>query len=260
MSANQSSEKFPQNNVLYSKTISGHNGIEYCESAKITVIADPDGVIRTSKTYEGFIGAVPGKIQFHTANDDGKLYVSCEIDKAGRFTAFRQIWSITHSPSGIPLMLISCTDDLGSGAAINMRRARGNYWNPKSVIKDDKLFNISWYAHDGQSYKETITMYGVVTGDVQLGKIDTELNIEFLVDNKKQISLSLTKDSELKIDSISALHNSNLSLKSPLKLLSCSTETERDKIISNPEPGTLIYIDDIDTIQVYKKKGWVNLL
>ena len=86
---NKSSDNFSNNkvaaygDVIYKKLFTAFNGVNENVSAKIIVSVDPDGIIKAGSDNSS--GAVPGKIQFFTANDNGKLARAGEFDKAGRF-------------------------------------------------------------------------------------------------------------------------------------------------------------------------------
>jgi hypothetical protein len=245
--------------IIYEKEFKAFNGTSYSTVAKIRVLADPEGVIRSDETYEGFKGAVPGKIQFFTANDDGNLYLSCEIDKSGKFASFNQLWSVSQNPSGFPLMLVSNCDEPGRGASLSMRRSRGNYFRPKRVEKNDKIFNLSWWAHDGQSYKESISVTGIVIDDVDVGKINSELSFKFLSRNGSKVESFKISEEKISTNNISGLDSNTVSLDSALKLKRFETSNARDKSLLNPELGSLIYLEENDAVQVFTKKGWINL-
>lgn len=247
--------------TIYSKTFYSFNGVEYCPSAKISIVADPDGVIRSSKTYNNkFKGAVPGKIQFSTASDNGILRVVGEFDKSGKLIVWDQLWSVTQNPSGIPLMLISNTNEPGAGASLNMRRSRGTYYNPTSVKLGDPLFKISWYAHDGKSYNEAISINSYVTDDVGIGIIPTELSFKFLSQDSKKVDvLKISSNSEIFLDNLKSLKASEIKFNSPITLLSFLFNSDRDLNLLNPKLGTLIYSNELDTVQVFTKRGWINL-
>jgi hypothetical protein len=126
--------------IIYKKSFTAFNGVNDSVSAKIIVSVDPDGVIKPS--YDGFAGSVPGKKQFFTANDNGKLAKAGEFDKAGRFIT-NEHWSVSRNPSGNPLLLMLNTDDPGHGATLSLIRSRGKYEDPSSVIAHDSIFKIS---------------------------------------------------------------------------------------------------------------------
>jgi len=244
--------------VLYSKTFHAFNGNTNSISASILVKADHDGVIRPSDA--GFNGAVPGKIQFFTANDDGKLYMCGEFDKSGRLIT-RQHWSITQNPSGMPLLLMLNTDEPGQGAALNLRRSRGTYDVPKTVRSNDSIFKISWSAHDGQSYKESSSLHAEIDGDVAIGNLPTALVFKTF---DQQLgyptdSLRLNSDKSLSVVSLSSLDHTSILLNSPVSLTRVADEQQRDNIV-DPLPGTLIFLLNLDTVQVYTKThGWKSL-
>jgi hypothetical protein len=247
------------NDILYTKSFTAFNGVSNSVSAKIVVKVDPDGVITPGSDTS--VGAVPGKIQFFTANDNGKLNKVGEFDKAGRFLT-QEHWSISRNPSGNPLLLMLNSDDPGQGAALSLRRSRGTYDNPTSVIKNDSIFKIAWYAHDGQSYKETSSIHSNVAGDVSLGSLPTSLIFKTF-DQASGVpteSLILNPDKSISLQSISSIDDNTIFLNSPVGLYRVSDETERDQTIVSPLPGTLIFLISLDTVQVYTKRhGWKSL-
>lgn len=244
--------------VIYSKTFTAYNGYNNSVTAKIIVKVDSDGVIH--KGSETSSGVVPSKIQFFTANDDGNLNKAGEFDKAGRLIT-REHWSVTRSPSGNPLVLMANTDDKGQGPTLNLRRSRGTYDNAKTVIKDDHIFRICWYAHDGQSYKEVSCIHVKIEDDVSLGNIPTSM--AFKIFNKElgvpTDAVKINPDHSTSVKSLSALDKNVLPIESPIGLLRVENELERDKILS-PSPGTLIFLCSLDTVQVFTKtQGWKSL-
>lgn len=245
--------------LIYTKLFSAFNGFSDSVSAKIVVRVDTDGIIKSGSGT--FAGAVPGNIQFFTANDNGKLQRVVEFDKAGRLITHEH-WSVTRNPSGNPLLLMLNTDDPGHGATLSLRRSRGTYNNPKSVSKDDSIFKISWYAHDGQSYKETSSIHSRIEGDVKIGILPTSITFK-IFDPTIGIptdSLKINPDKSTSVQSLSALDTSILAVNSPLGLVRISNEAERDSIIQSPVPGTIIFVSSLDTVQVYtKNQGWRSL-
>jgi hypothetical protein len=244
--------------IIYSKTLTAFNGVSDSVSAKIVVSVDPDGVLRQGT--ENFGGAVPSKIQIFTSNDDGKLSKAIEFDKSGRVIT-KQLWSVTTNPSGNPLVLMANTNDPGQGPTLNLRRSRGTWNQPKSVIKDDNIFRICWYAHDGQSYKEVSSIHSKIEGDVSLGTIPTSLS--FKIFNKElgipTDAVKINSDHSTSFHSLSSLNKEILPVKAPLGLLEVTDEIERNKI-QNPKPGTMIFLVSLDTVQVYTKtQGWKSL-
>lgn len=244
--------------IIYSKSFLAFNGSTESVIAKIVVQVDPDGVI--SKGDDSNTGVVPGKIQFFTANDDGVLNKAGEFDKAGRFIT-REHWSVTRSPSGHPLVLMANTNDIGHGPTLNLRRSRGTWNNPSSVIKDDNIFRICWYAHDGQSYKEVSSIHVKIEESVKLGKIPTSMSFK-IFDEELGIPKDVVKinsNHSTSFKSISALENEVLPIKSPIGLIEIADEKERDSIVS-PVPGTMIFLSILDTVQVFtKNNGWKSL-
>lgn len=263
---NNSPDNFSKNttavtygDIIYKKSFTAFNGVDDSVSAKIIVSVDPDGVIKPS--YDGFTGAVPGKIQFFTANDNGKLNKAGEFDKAGRFIT-NEHWSISRNPSGNPLLLMLNTDDPGHGATLSLRRSRGTYDDPTSVIENDVIFKISWYAHDGQSYKEASTIQSNIDGEVSLGSLPTSLTFKTFDQSTgvPTTSLKINADKSISLNSIVALDSAEVFLNSPTVLPRIINEEIRDQTIVSPIPGTLIFLTTLDVVQVYtKNQGWKNL-
>lgn len=263
---NNSPDNFSKNttavtygDVIYKKSFTAFNGVTESVSAKIVVSVDPDGVIRPS--HNNFNGSVPGRIQFFTANDSGNLFKAGEFDKAGRLIT-NEHWSVSRNPSGNPLLLMLNTDDPGQGATLSLRRSRGTYDEPASVIKNDSIFKISWYAHDGQSYKETSAIHSNIDGEVSLGSLPTSLTFKTFDESTgvPTDSLKINADKSISLNSIVALDNAEVFLNSPTVLPRIINEYVRDQTILSPIPGTLIFLTDLDVVQVYtKNQGWKNL-
>lgn len=248
---NDSSINFSQQaanygDVIYTKSFSAFNGYNNSVSAKIVVTVDPGGVIKAGNAEFG--GAIPGKIQFFTANDNGKLHKAGEFDKAGRFIT-NEHWSVTRNPSGNPLLLMLNGDDPGNGAALSLRRSRGTYDNPLSVKENDSIFKISWYAHDGQSYKESSSIHVILDDSVSLGSVPSSIVFKTFDYKTGQPSESMAIESD-----------KSVSLQGPLKLRKIKDEQERDSVINTPEIGSLIFLLNLDTVQVFTAtRGWKNL-
>ena len=245
--------------VIYSKEFYAFNGYDHSVSAKISIKADPDGVIKFGNSNTE--GIVPGKIQFFTANDDGKLYMCGEFDKAGRLVT-TQHWSITNNPSGIPLLLMMNTDEPGGGASLSLRRSRGTYEDPTSAQKNDSIFKIAWSSHDGQSYKEVSSIHAEIENDVSIGTIPCALIFKTFDKSTgyPTESMKIDADKTLSIHSLSSLNKTSISVNSPLSLMQIQDEQERDAIIPNPNPGSLIFLINLDTVQVFTRtKGWKSL-
>lgn len=245
--------------IIYKKSFTAFNGVGDSVSAKIIVSVDPDGVIKPS--CENFEGSVPGKIQFFTANDNGRLIKAGEFDKAGRLVTSEH-WSVTKNPSGNPLLLMLNTDDPGHGATLSLRRSRGSYDNPTSVIENDSIFKISWYAHDGQSYKETSAIQSIIDGEVSLGSLPTSLTFKTFDQSTgvPSTSLKINVDKSISLNSIVALDSREVFLNSPIVLPRIINEKIRDQTIVSPIPGTLIFLTNLDVVQVYTRtQGWKNL-
>lgn len=232
------------NDVIYTKSFTAFNGFSNSVSAQIVVTVDPGGVIKVGN--QEFSGAVPGRIQFFTANDNGKLNRAGEFDKAGRFITSEH-WSVTRNPSGIPLLLMLNTNEPGKGASLSLRRSRGTYMDPTATVENDSIFKISWHAHDGQSYKESSSIESIIDGEVVLGSVPSSLVFKTFNHKTGRPSESLKISQE------------KISLNAPLELKKIKDEQERDSI-NNPAPGSLIFVISLDTVQVYtNKQGWKSL-
>jgi hypothetical protein len=214
---NTSTQPVDYNDVLYSKSFTGFNGFNDSVGAEIVVSVDPGGVIKPGN--ENFSGAVPAKIQFFTANDDGKLYKAGEFDKAGRFIT-REHWSVTRNPSGFPLILMLNSDEQGNGPTLSLRRSRGTFIDPKAVEHTDTIFKITWFAHDGQSYKETTSIVSEVDSNVSIGDIPCSLSFKTFEKSKgiPTDSLKINTDKSVSIKSLSSLDHTVISLNDPLQL------------------------------------------
>jgi hypothetical protein len=259
--ASEKNMQVDYDDVIYKKSFSAFNGYNYSIGAEIIVKVDSDGVLKPGNPT--FSGAVPCKIEFHTANDNGKLYKAGEFDKAGRFIT-REHWSVTASPSGNPLILVANTSELGNGPKLNFRRSRGTFYKPKSVEYKDIVFNISWYAHDGQSYKEVSTISAIIEDTPKLGFLPTSLIFKTF-DEKTGFptdSLKINCNKSIEVKSLKSLVlNGSIEFNSPLKLTHFNNEEERDMLLTNPEIGSLIFLLNQDTVQVFTKtKGWKNLI
>lgn len=244
--------------VIYRKSVSAFNGFNKSVSAQIVVKVDPDGVIKPGNAE--YAGSVPGKIQFFTANDDGKLNNVGEFDKAGRLVT-KEHWSVTSNPSGNPLLLMLNSDDPGSGATLSLRRSRGNYNLPVTVKKNDSIFKISWYAHDGQSYKETSSIHSTIVDEVSLGVLPASISFKTFdySTGTPTDSLKINPDKSVSLTSISSLTGGGVQFNSPVCLPRVENQHARDSNILEPVAGMLIFIVELDTVQVYTAQGWRSL-
>jgi len=258
---NSSKKAVNYTDVLYSKEITGFNGYSNSTSAAIKITVDPGGVIKAGNSE--FAGAVPGRIQFFTAKDDGKLRQVGEFDSGGRFITHEH-WSVTSSPSGTPLLLMSNSDSTYNEAALQLRRSRGTYMVPTSVNENDKIFKIAWYAHDGQSYKESSAIDVSIDGTVSLGNVPSSFCFKTFDTTSGHLSATMivNSDKSISVQSLSALQiDSSIVFNSPIALKTYKNKEHRDTDICAPAAGALIFLLDIDSVQVYtNRSGWKNLI
>jgi len=147
-----------------------YSGTQYLSSSAIQALADSTGTVTTTAT--------PGKLQFLTAANDGVLRIRLTIDKDGVITSNGIFQSVTVVPTGLPLLLLVNTNTVSDGARSAMRRSRGTFESPTTVVDTDVLFRLVWGGHDGTSYRDTASIEGVVSGAVSTGVIPTKLNIK----------------------------------------------------------------------------------
>ena len=248
------------NDLVYSKNFTAFNGYNDSIGAKISVVVDAGGVIRPGN--ETCSGAVPCKIQFFTANDNGKLQMAGEFDKAGRFITHEH-WSVTRNPSGNPLVLVLNSEEPGNGPSVSLRRSRGTYLDPLSVKENDSIFKISWQAHDGQSYKESSSIESRIDKPTELGVIPSSLvfNTFDNATGKPSKSLVINSDKTVSISKISSLiPTESVLFEAPLTLKRFNNEYERDLHYPTPTTGTMIFLINVDTVQIFTQRfGWKNL-
>jgi len=147
----------------------GYTGTQFSSSVAISAFADPTGTITSS--------AVPGQLKIATANASGTLIDRLILDKDGLLQQFGQHYTITSTPTGLPRLLLANTSTVSAGARSGMRRSRGTFAAPTSVLDNDVLFRLMWGGYDGTSYLDTASIEGVVNGVVSTGVIPTKLDI-----------------------------------------------------------------------------------
>jgi hypothetical protein len=189
------------------------------------------------------------------------LIVKGEFDKGGRFLTYFQHWAVTSAPTGSPLVCLANNNYLSAGAKITLKRSRGTFENPLTVNKDDNVFRLVWEAHDGISYKEVSSISVDVSGDTKSYSLPTDMSFK-TTNNSGNLELSakITKDQTLQVNKIESLSKNELSIDSPLKLPEYTSEADRDLQVKDPRPGTLIFLNSSESVQVFTKKaGWISL-
>lgn len=227
------------NREIFYLNWSGFDGEKFCPSARITGLIDPDGTISSNCT--------PGKLQLQTSGEDGLMRTRLDIDKHGRVISYSQLWATTHMPAGSPLIVQSHYDETASGSSLIMRRSRGTYIDPTSVKKGDGLFSLMWGAHTGIKYSNTASIEVKVCDELNKTVIPSEM--VFKISSKNKVLIPAMSLSE-----------KGVSVNTSFKLPVYDTELQRDAAITDPQPGMLIYIKDIDGFQGYRSaKGWITL-
>lgn len=218
---------------------SGFDGEKFCPSARITGLLDPDGTISSNCT--------PGKLQLQTSGEDGLMRTRLDIDKHGRVITYSQLWATSHMPAGSPLIVQSHYDETANGSSLIMRRSRGTYLDPASVKNGDGLFSLVWGAHTGIKYSNTASIEVNVCGELNKTVIPSEMVFKISSNNKVLIPTM-------------SLSEKGVSVNTSFKLPIYDDELQRDSVITDPQPGMLIYIKDIDSFQGYRSsRGWSTL-
>jgi hypothetical protein len=232
---------------------------DFSSSAEIVVVPDSDGLLTIPTDNES--GIVPGKLQFLTRNDDGKIFPKGEFDKGGRFFTYFEHWSVTSAPVGSPIVCVANNDYNSKGASLSLKRSRGTFENPSSVKDNDNVFKISWEAHDGISYREVASISTDIKENSSAYKLSSEITLTTTNKHGKIVpAIKITDDQTLKVNHIDSLTENGVEFKSPVKLPKYQNEKERDCLITNPELGMMIFLISSDSIQIFTdKSGWVDL-
>jgi hypothetical protein len=228
----------------------GYTGTQYISSAVISAVVDPTGVVSST--------AAPGKLTFSTAGDDGSLRDRLTIDKNGTIVNYGQFWSVTATPTGLPSLLLSNTSTVSNGARSAMRRSRGSFDSPTSVLDADVLFRLMWGGHDGTSYRDTASIEGVVSGTVSTGVIPTKLDIK-TTNTSGTLITAATVTSEQTVEAFGAI-----------KFATYATPTARDTKFTSGvvQAGMVVFLTDstgsggAPKLQVNTDgttSGWVDL-
>jgi hypothetical protein len=238
------------NDQIGSTSYRGFTGTQFVSSAVISAIADPSGVITNS--------AVPGQLIFSTAGDDGSLRNRLTIDKNGTIIGYGQHWIQTSTPTGLPKLLLANTSTVSAGARSAMRRSRGSFITPTSVLDADVLFRLMWGGHDGTSYRDTASIEGVVSGTVSTGVIPTKLDIK-TTDTNGTLITAATVTAEQTVEAFGAI-----------KFATYATPTARDTKFTTGvvQAGMVVFLTDstgsggAPKLQVNTDgttSGWVDL-
>jgi hypothetical protein len=222
----------------------GFDGSSYRTSSAIVSTVDPEGTVSST--------AIPGKIAFLTAGNNGTLLTRAELDKDGKFTTYGQHWGVTGVPTGLPLLLVSNSNVVSDGARSAMRRSRGTFASPTAVVNGDKLFRLLWGGHDGSAYIDSAGIEASVSAAVSTGIIPTELAIR--TTNSSGVlttAIKVTNNQVMQVNTISSLTTPAVNFSSAVTLANYATAGARDTAIPSPQPGTVVYITDTGKFQGY---------
>lgn len=238
---------------LYKILFSGYDGSIYKEAAGIRCFVDPDGVVSS--------GAVPGKLQLSTVTSAGVEEVRIELDSIGQNNYYGINRFLSTATEGIPLWAVNSVNSGGNGARFMLRRTRGSYSSPVSVVNGDSIYRIGFGAHDGTAFRDVAFIKGTVDDVVSTGVVPVGITIQTTNSSgTTRDALKITKDQELKINKIETLNTESVNFQSALKLASFADTITRDAAITTPSAGMLIYLTSTNKFQGYVTSvGWVDL-
>lgn len=222
----------------------GYKDGVFHNSASITAQADPSGTLG--------LGIVPGKLIFSTVNNSGTPIARATIDKDGTFQTFGISVGSTTAPTGIPFYSLQNTNIAGDGARFLMRRSRGTFDVPTSVVDGDALHRVVFGGHDGSNYNDTAIIKAEVSGTVSTGVVPTKLSVS-TTDSTGATNVAITVNADATTDFNAAV-----------KLATYADAAARDATITSPSAGQVVFLVDGDgggnpQFQGYTGTVWVSL-
>jgi hypothetical protein len=208
-------------------------------AAQIVGRIDPDGTPGAS--------VAPGRLEFITSSNAGTPIVRAHIDYAGTFVTNGIHNGRTTAPTGIPFYSLGNSNITSDGPRLLMRRSRGTYDTPLTVVDGDAIHRLSFGAHDGTSYVDSAYITARVDGTVSTGIMPTSIDVK----TTTQAGGSSTNAS-FRADSHTEFNGA-------VKLAVYADNTARDAVVTAPEAGMMIFNTTLTKFQGYTGSIWVDL-
>ena len=206
--------------------------------AQIVGRVDPDGTPGVS--------IAPGRLEFITSSNAGTPIVRAHIDYAGTFVTNGIHNGRTTAPTGIPFYSLGNSNISSAGPRLLMRRSRGTYDTPLTVVDGDAIHRLAFGAHDGTSYVDSAYITARVDGTVSTGVMPTSIDIK----TTTQAGGSSTNAS-FRADSHTEFNGA-------VKLAVYADDTARDAAVTAPEAGMMIFNTTLTKFQGYTGSAWVD--
>lgn len=175
----------------------------HTQSAEQTAAAITSTVEATPSLF-----ACPANLEFQVRNGLGTLLSPLKILNSGII----QIRSDSNLTSN-KIILTSCHhDSSATTTGLGLSRSRGTIASPSAIQTGDMIYNITWGAYSGTTYRDAAIIRAVVDGTVSSTTVPGR--IEFWTSNASGTmtkNAQIDKDGVLKVDRIQAL-NSTLTI------------------------------------------------
>jgi hypothetical protein len=189
----------------------------------------------------------PGRLEFITSSNAGTPIVRAYIDYAGTFVTNGIHNGRTFAPTGIPFYSLSASNVTSDGPRFLMRRARGTFDTPLTVIDGDAIHRITFGAHDGSGYVDSAYITARVDGTVSTGVMPTSIDVK------------TTTPAGTSSTNASFRADGHTEFSGAVKLAVYADDTARDAAVTAPEAGMMIFNTTLTKFQGYTGSAWVDL-
>ena len=207
-------------------------------TAQIVGRVDPDGTPGAT--------VAPGRLEFITSTNAGTPLVRAYIDYAGTFVTNGIHNGRTPAPTGIPFYSLVNTNVVSAGARLLMRRSRGTYETPLTVVDGDAIHRLTFGAHDGSGYVDSAFITARVDGTVSTGVMPTSIDV------------ITTTQAGGPSTNASFRADSHTEFNGAVKLAVYADDTARDAAVTAPEAGMMIFNTTLTKFQGYTGSAWVD--
>ena len=200
---------------------------------------DPDGTVST--------GIAPGRLEFQTANNAGALVTRGWFDYAGAFVTSGIHNGRSVAPTGIPFYSLNHSNVTSDGPRFLMRRSRGTFEAPLTVIDGDALHRITFGAYDGTNYIDTAFITARVDGTVSTAVVPTSIDVK-----TTNASGTVGTNATFRADKHTEFNGA-------VKLAVYADDTARDAAVTAPQAGMMVFNTTLTKFQGYTGSAWVDL-
>ena len=208
-------------------------------AAQIVGKVDPDGTPGAS--------VVPGRLEFITSSNAGTPIIRAWFDYSGTFVTNGIHNGRTTAPTGIPFYSLGNSNVTSDGPRLLMRRSRGTYDVPLTVIDGDAIHRITFGAHDGTSYLDTAFITARVDGTVSTAVVPTSIDVK-----TTNSSGTVGTNATFRADK-------HTQFSGAVKLAVYADDAARDAAVTVPEAGMMIFNTTLTKFQGYTGSAWVDL-